>query len=71
MSPINPKERIVIAILNWNGLHHLKTYLPDVIEHSKKDAHIALIANGSTDDSIDWCAQNHPEIEIIQLASNL
>lgn len=71
MSPINPKERTVIAILNWNGMHHLKTYLPDVIEHSKKDAHIALIDNGSTDDSIDWCVQNHPEIEIIRLASNL
>ena len=71
MSQSDHTNRVVVAILNWNGLHHLQTYLPDVFEHSKALADIVVIDNGSTDDSITWCAQNYPEIQIISLKENL
>lgn len=71
MSDTLRKNRVVVAILNWNGLHHLKTYLPHVIEHSAGDADVALIDNGSTDESVSWCSQTYPEVEIIELGENL
>ena len=71
MSRHLPSERTVIAILNWNGLHHLQTYLPSVIEHSQDDADVALIDNGSTDESISWCKRTYPEVEVIALQRNL
>ena len=55
--------KTTVAILNWNGLHHLKTYLPSVIQFSK-EAVILLIDNASTDGSVDWVKQQYPEVQI-------
>ena len=57
-----------VAILNWNGLGHLKTYLPSVVEHSSSEnVEILLIDNGSTDDSCDWVEDTYPSIRIKKL----
>ncbi|PCJ81409.1 MAG: dTDP-Rha--alpha-D-GlcNAc-pyrophosphate polyprenol alpha-3-L-rhamnosyltransferase [Bacteroidetes bacterium] len=61
--------KTIVAILNWNGIEHLKTYLPSVVEFSK--INIYVIDNGSTDDSVSWINVTYPEIEIIQLPQNL
>jgi GT2 family glycosyltransferase len=42
-----------ILILNYNGKKHLEKFLPSVIENNDK-AHIYLIDNASTDDSIQF-----------------
>ena len=61
--------KTTVAILNWNGLHHLKTYLPSVVEFSQ-EAIILLIDNASTDESINWVRQTYPFVEIIVNPSN-
>ena len=38
-----------IVIVTWNALHHLKTYLPSVWEHSRSEAEIIIADNASTD----------------------
>ncbi len=43
--------RTAVVILNWNGAHHLRTFLPSVIEHTPSDIDIVVADNGSTDDS--------------------
>jgi GT2 family glycosyltransferase len=58
-----------VAILNWNGLSHLQTFLPSVLVHSPQ-AHILLIDNASTDASTDWVRANHPHVEVQVLAEN-
>ena len=58
-----------VVILNWNGLNHLQTYLPSVVKFS--NAHIYIIDNGSSDNSVNWIKGNHPEIGIVQLDKNL
>ena len=65
------KQITVVAILNWNGLKHLQKYLPSVVEHSASVAEIVVIDNGSTDDSIMWCGENFPEVQVIALPNNL
>jgi len=63
-------DRIVVAILNWNGRHHLATYLPSVVLHSQGFADVIVIDNGSSDDSVDWLSMNFPSVEIIRLTEN-
>ena len=60
---------IAIAILNWNGKDLLQEFMPLVVKHSP-EASVHVIDNGSTDDSLVWMAEHHPEVEIISLEEN-
>lgn len=62
--------RLAIVILNWNGRRMLETYLPSVIDCSNDDAEIFVADNASTDDSVAWLKEHHPEVRIILLDSN-
>ena len=67
-SPESPQ--VAVVILNWNGRHHLATYLPSVVEHSHGHADVVVIDNGSTDDSLAWLKEHHPEVRIVALDEN-
>ncbi len=43
---------VAVVILNWNGAHHLREFLPSVIAHTPENIDIIVADNGSTDDSI-------------------
>lgn len=62
--------KIAVVILNWNGKHILQQYLPSVVEHSSADAQIIIADNGSTDDSLAFLAEKHPQIPVIALDRN-
>lgn len=65
-----PLPSVAVAILNWNGLAHLQTYLPSVVEHSP-EAEVVVIDNGSTDDSVAWVRDTYPEVSVVELEKNL
>jgi GT2 family glycosyltransferase len=58
-----------IVILNYNGLRHLQTYLPSVIENSPQ-WDIIVADNGSTDDSLTYLNTQVKQIKTIVLAKN-
>jgi len=62
-------SKVSIVILNFNGEKHLNTYLPSVIKYSP-NAHIVIIDNCSTDDSVEYIRSKHPQIQLIILDSN-
>ncbi|MBP6285028.1 MAG: glycosyltransferase family 2 protein [Paludibacteraceae bacterium] len=65
------KEKIAIVILNWNGKHHLATYLPSVLAHSSyPNVEIVVIDNASTDNSIEFLRADYPTVSIIPLPEN-
>src|SRR6056300_1422692 len=64
------KEKIAVAILNWNGKALLEKYLPGVIEDSKPHP-VYVIDNDSSDDSVAYVEEHFPEVQIIQTAENL
>lgn len=70
MSQLPPTPAVAVAILNWNGLAHLQTYLPSVVLNSP-EAQVVVIDNGSTDDSVAWVRSAHPSVQIVQLEKNL
>lgn len=51
---------VAIVILNWNGAALLRRYLPTVVEHTlPHEGEVIVADNGSTDDSLDYCASLH------------
>ena len=61
---------IAVVILNWNGKHLLEEYLPDVVQNSE-EATIYVVDNASTDDSVAYLKQSHPNVKLVQLIDNL
>ncbi len=62
--------KVAIAILNYNGSEHLQSYLASVSFSSQEKFKIYVIDNGSTDDSVDYIQEYHPEVELIKLQTN-
>nr|MBS0038123.1 bifunctional riboflavin kinase/FAD synthetase [Saprospiraceae bacterium] len=62
--------RGAIALLNYNGMKHLPTFLPTVVEHCPPDCRIYLIDNFSKDGSVEWTREHYPQIEVIELLDN-
>ena len=63
------ESEVTVAILNWNGLHHLKQFLPSVVSHSGQ-ARVRVIDNASTDASVAWLRKNYPQVETDVLDRN-
>ncbi len=62
-------KELAIVVLNWNGIKHLKTYIPSVIAFSG-DSRIILADNASDDESVAYIKTNYPNIEIVQNTEN-
>ncbi len=57
--------KVAIVILNWNGKKFLEQFLPGVVSHSPSWAQVVVADNASTDDSVAWVKQSHPEVSVI------
>jgi GT2 family glycosyltransferase len=63
--------KLSIVILNWNGSHHLKRFLPSVIKYSNFDwVEIVVADNHSDDDSRKVVEKEFPRSRYIQLSQN-
>ena len=59
-----------IIIVTWNGLKHLKHFLPSVAETNYENFEIILADNASTDGSREWVTENYPTIKIASYDAN-
>jgi len=64
----NPE--VAIVVLNFNGLEFLESFLPPLAESYSGNDKIFVIDNNSTDDSVKYVEEWHPEIGLIQLDKN-
>lgn len=62
-------KKIAVVILNWNGTHLLREFLPSVLQFSK-EATIYVIDNASTDTSISLLEEEFPSVKIISNKEN-
>ncbi|MDA0939573.1 MAG: glycosyltransferase family 2 protein [Bacteroidetes bacterium] len=62
---------VAVVVLNWNGLDHLKTYLPSVLSNTPAWAEVWVADNGSTDGSLEWVSGTHGQrIRTLALGEN-
>lgn len=59
-----------IVILNWNGAHMMKTYLPTVLDYSQSEGEVWVADNASTDNSMDMLRRDFPQVRTLQLDQN-
>ena len=60
-----------IVILNWNGLHFMKRFLPVLEACTPKENFFLVVAdNGSTDGSVEWLKAEHPNVQLIEFDRN-
>lgn len=59
-----------VVILNWNGAHHLRRFLPHVIAATPAAAEIVVADNGSTDNSAELLAEEFPAVRVVFLGRN-
>ncbi len=59
-----------IIIVTWNGLHHLKTFLPSVCVTDYPDFEIILADNASSDGTVEWVNEHFPEVIIATFDDN-
>lgn len=62
-------RELAVVVLNYNGLRHLKHYLPDLIRYSP-EADIIIADNASTDGSTDYIRTFGDQVRLLQLDSN-
>lgn len=61
---------VAIVILNYNGVSHLRTYLPSVLANKDQFSTIWVADNGSTDASLRILEEEFPEVKILALGQN-
>jgi riboflavin kinase/FMN adenylyltransferase len=62
--------KITVVILNYNGQEYLESFLPQVLHSSSTSFDISVIDNNSTDSSIQYLEEWHPEVKVIRLNKN-
>jgi GT2 family glycosyltransferase len=62
--------KVAVVILNWNGIKHLREFLPSVLASTWPNLDVIVGDNGSTDGSVDFLRQNFPAVKIIQNDQN-
>ncbi|HIY68271.1 MAG TPA: glycosyltransferase family 2 protein [Candidatus Alistipes intestinigallinarum] len=59
-----------IVILNWNGVGHLRRFLPSVVAAAPTGVEVVVADNGSTDDSVAVLQAEFPSVRVILLDRN-
>jgi GT2 family glycosyltransferase len=68
MSPVSP--RVTVVVPNWNGERFLDLCLSSLRKQSFKGFETVLVDNGSSDNSVEFVAQNFPEVRVVRLPEN-
>lgn len=58
------------VILNYNGAHFLKQFLPSVLELTSSTTEVIVADNASIDDSLKVMEAEFPQVRIIQMKKN-
>ena len=67
MSIHDSEKQVAVIILNWNGRALLEEFLPVVVKRTSPQlAEVIVADNASTDDSIAYLKENHPNVRIIR-----
>ena len=59
-----------IIILNWNGVAHLRRFLPSVVAAAPEDVEVVVADNGSTDESVEVLIAEFPTVSVLRMDAN-
>ncbi len=59
-----------IVILNWNGVDHLRRFLPSVVAAAPEGVEVIVADNGSTDASVAVLGEEFPTVRVLRMDRN-
>lgn len=59
-----------IIIVTWNGLRHLKRFLPSVLKTDYPDFEIIIADNASSDGTAEWIKEQAPGCKVVTFDAN-
>ncbi|AXJ01218.1 hypothetical protein CYPRO_1968 [Cyclonatronum proteinivorum] len=65
-----PSPLVSVIVLNWNGSHHLRTYLPSLLRTDYARLEIIVADNASEDDSLAVLTREFPEVRVLAFEEN-
>ncbi len=65
-----PNYKTAVVILNYNGLEYLKQFLSGVKKHLGTHHEIVVADNASTDASLTYLKESHPDVRVIEMGVN-
>ena len=68
--PPAPLTDVAIVILNYNGAHFLRQFLPGVLAYAD-GARVVVADNASTDDSLPLLRREFPAVQLLEFTENL
>src|SRR5687768_3703748 len=63
--------QVTIVVMAYNVRHELERCFASIREHAGMPVRTILVDNGSTDDTREWTASAHPEVEVVALERNI
>lgn len=57
--------KTAVVILNWNGIALMREFIPILKRHTAGKARLIVGDNASSDGSVAWLRETHPDIEIL------
>ncbi|TXC77003.1 glycosyltransferase family 2 protein [Luteibaculum oceani] len=64
------KYNSAAVILNYNGVHFLEKFLPNVLENTSEKTEVVVVDNASTDNSVKFLQEHYPSLRLIVLPKN-
>ena len=71
MTESTPAPRVIVILLNWNGIGDTLECIESVRNLDYSDMRIVVVDNGSTDDSITVLRRRYPSITLLESKRNL
>lgn len=62
--------KCAVVILNWNGEGFLREFLPVALKYTSADSEVIIADNASTDGSLEFLANEYPQVQTIKLDKN-
>ncbi|SDS76776.1 hypothetical protein SAMN05216490_1774 [Mucilaginibacter mallensis] len=67
---MNFTPKVAIVILNWNGVKHLREFMPYVVSSVWPNLEIVVGDNASTDGSVEFIRTTYPNVTVIENDDN-
>lgn len=64
------KYSFSIIIVTWNAVHHLRRYLPSVVDTNYTDFEIIIANNASEDETVGWVESEYPNCRVVSFDQN-
>ena len=68
---VEMKPEVTVVIPNYNGLRFLPACLSSLAGQQQVNLLVTIVDNGSTDGSLEYIEENHPEVQVLPLPENM